>query len=194
MRNLELKIKCETMQDLKSIEALAQKHGAIYQYTVEQRDTYFRVSRGRLKLRERWLKEQNEAKSIDAELIYYRRPGKAGSRISFYDVMQISEPEPLRLMLTEALRSAPVVVEKVRVLYIYKNTRIHLDAVKTLGTFVELETVIDETMSMKDVRAEHQAVIAFLGLGPLQPIASSYSDLLMKAGSGIGRIDRTSTL
>lgn len=185
MRNLELKVRCESAEHLKSIEALAQEHGAIYQYTVEQRDTYFRVSRGRLKLRERWLKEQNGTKSIDAELIYYRRPGKAGSRISVYNVIQIAEPEPLRLMLTEALRSALVVVEKVRVLYIYKNTRVHLDTVKTLGTFVELETVIDETMSMRDVRAEHKHVIAFLGLDILMPIPSSYSDLLMKAGSGV---------
>lgn len=184
MRNLELKIKCETMQDLKSIEALAQKHGAIYQDTIEQRDTYFRVSRGRLKLRERWLKEQNEAKPVDAELIYYNRPGKRGSRISIYDVLPVSEPELLCAMLTKALRDTLVIVEKERILYIYKNTRIHLDTVKMLGTFVELETVIDEAMSMEDVKAEHQSVIAFLGLGALLPIPSSYSDLLMKAGSG----------
>ena len=183
MRNLELKVRCESAEHLKSIEALARKHGAIYQYTVEQRDTYFRVRRGRLKLRERWLKEQDEVKPVEAELIYYNRPSKKGSRISVYDVMPALEPELLYSMLTKALRDILVIVEKERILYIYKNTRIHLDTVKMLGTFVELETVIDEAMSMEDVKAEHQAVIAFLGLGPLQPIASSYSDLLIRAGS-----------
>ena len=183
MRNLELKVRCESENQLKSVEALAQKHEAIYQYTMEQRDTYFRVSRGRLKLRERWLKERDEVKPAEAELIYYKRPGRTGSRISVYDVMPASEPDLLRSMLTKALRDTLVIVEKERILYIYKNTRIHLDTVKMLGTFVELETVIDETMSMENVKSEHQAVITFLGLGPLEPIASSYSDLLIRAGS-----------
>src|SRR5260370_33014312 len=93
--------------------------------------------------------------------------------------MPILEPEVLRSILTKALRDTLVVVEKERSLYVYKNTRIHLDTVKTLGTFVELETVIQEPASVEDVKAEHQYVIAFLGLGPLQPIASSYSDLLI---------------
>ncbi len=179
MRNLELKVRCEAMEHLKSIEVLAKEHGASYLNTMEQRDTYFRVSRGRLKLRESWLKEQDEVKPAEAELIYYKRPGKTGSRISIYDVMPILEPELLRSILTKALRDTLVVVEKERILYVYKNTRIHLDTVKTLGTFVELETVIQEPASVEDVKAEHQYVIAFLGLGPLQPIASSYSDLLI---------------
>ncbi|MGH2497245.1 MAG: class IV adenylate cyclase [Ktedonobacteraceae bacterium] len=185
MQNLELKVRCESAEHLKSVEALARKHGAIYQYTVEQRDTYFRVSRGRLKLRERRLKEQDEIKPADAELIYYNRPGKKGSRISIYDVMPVSEPELLHSMLTKALRDILVIVEKERILYIYKNTRIHLDTVKMLGTFVELETVIDEAMSMEDVKTEHQAVITFLGLDVLLSVPSSYSDLLIRDGRGI---------
>ena len=179
VRNLELKVRCETMERLKSIEALAQEHGASYLSTMEQRDTYFPVPRGRMKLRERWFKEQGGVKPAEAELIYYKRPGKTGSRISDYDVMPVSEPELLCSMLTKALRETLVIVEKERVLYVYKNTRIHLDTVKTLGPFVELETVIDEALPMEEIKAEHQFVIIFLGLELLQPIASSYSDLLL---------------
>jgi adenylate cyclase class 2 len=180
VRNLELKVRCENTEHLKVIEALAQKNGASYLYTMEQRDTYFRVSHGRLKLRERWLQEQDEAQSPAAELIYYNRPSQEASRISDYDVMPVAEPELLRSMLTRALDGTLAVVEKVRVLYIYKHTRIHLDTVKFLGTFVELETVMQEAMPMEDVKAEHQYVLAFLGLGDLEMVGDSYSDLVMR--------------
>ena len=36
------------------------------------------------------------------------------------------------------------IVEKSRELYLYDGTRIHLDKVKSLGVFLELETVVDE--------------------------------------------------
>ena len=72
-------------------------------------------------------------------------------------------------------------VEKVRILYAYGSTRIHLDTVQGLGTFVELEMVIGEATSLKDAGAEHQAVITALGLDVLPPVATSYSDLLIAA-------------
>lgn len=180
MRNLELKVRCESDGHLQAIEVLVRKQGASYMRTMKQRDTYFRISHGRLKLREWWIEGGNEVESSGAELIYYTRPNKAASRISNYDVSPVLEPESIRLILTKA-EGALVVVEKVRILYEYGSTRIHLDTVKGLGTFVELETIIGEATSIKDAKAEHQAVITFLGLDFLPPIASSYSDLLKKS-------------
>ena len=122
----------------------------------------------------------NEAGSAGATLIAYIRPNEGGSRISDYLVSPVPEPETLRLVLTETLGTL-VVVEKVRILYAYGSTRIHLDTVQGLGTFVELETVIGEATSLKDAMAEHQAVITALGLDVLPPVATSYSDLLISA-------------
>ncbi|OLC60485.1 MAG: hypothetical protein AUH89_04175 [Ktedonobacter sp. 13_1_40CM_4_52_4] len=196
MRNLELKVRCENEEKFRVIEWLAQEHGAIYMRTMKQRDTYFRVRQGRLKLREWWLEEpesfplikrsghteaEHEDELAGAELIYYKRPNKVGSRISDYDVKPELEPESLRSMLTKALRGTLVVVEKIRVLYEFGRTRIHLDTVKGLGTFVELETIIGKATSLEDAKTEHQIVITFLGLDILSPIASSYSDLLIHA-------------
>ena len=162
---------------------------------MKQRDTYFRIPSGRLKLREWWLEGQesrvtvrrgghldagNEAGSAGATLIAYTRPNEGGSRISDYLMSPVPEPETLRLMLAETLGTL-VVVEKVRVLYQYRSTRIHLDTVQGLGTFVELETVIGEATSLEDAVAEHRAVITALGLDVLPSVASSYSDLLISA-------------
>ena len=162
---------------------------------MKQRDTYFQVTYGRLKLREWWLEGQeslvtvrrgghleagNEVGSAGATLIAYTRANEVISRMSDYLVSPVPEPETLRLMLAETL-GILVVVEKVRVLYTYGSTRIHLDTVQGLGTFVELETVIGEATSLMDAMAEHQAVITALGLDVLPPVATSYSDLLISA-------------
>jgi adenylate cyclase class IV len=46
-----------------------------------------------------------------------------------------------------------------------------------LGTFVELETPMDEDSEAAAI-AEHQAVIDLLGLDTFPVVAASYSDLL----------------
>lgn len=192
---MELKVHCENEERFQALEIQAQKGGASYLRTMKQRDTYFQVPYGRLKLREWWLEGQeslvtvrrgghldagNEVGSAGVTLIAYTRANAGGSRISDYLVSPVPEPETLRLVLTETLGTL-VEVEKVRVLYAYGNTRIHLDTVQGLGSFVELETVIGEVTSLKDAMAEHQAVITALGLDVLPPVATSYSDLLISA-------------
>ena len=74
-------------------------------------------------------------------------------------------------------------VEKRRRLYLWGNTRIHLDRVADLGPFVELETVVEHFPGAAAERqaaaeAEHRRVIALLGLDQLPAIAGSYGDLL----------------
>ena len=55
MRNLELKVRCPNEETLGALIARARTAGAVYVRTMEQRDAYFRVPRGHLKLREWWL-------------------------------------------------------------------------------------------------------------------------------------------
>jgi adenylate cyclase len=74
-------------------------------------------------------------------------------------------------------------VEKRRRLYLWGNTRIHLDRVAALGPFVELETVVEHfpgTAAERQAAAEseHRRVIALLGLDQFPAIAGSYGDLL----------------
>lgn len=199
MRNLELKVPCQNQEQLQTIASKAKKHGATYLHTLKQRDTYFQVPRGRLKLREWTIEEQaplaldspkqnihpdtkKETDPAGATLIAYTRLDEATSRISDYLLSPVIEPQTLRMALTETLNTL-VVVEKVRILYQYNNTRIHLDTVAGLGKFVELETMFEETTTIEEATAEHQKVITFLGLDTLPPISSSYSDLLIHASS-----------
>jgi len=201
MHNLELKVRCNDEAHLDRLIDTARAAGAIYARTLAQRDTYFAAPRGRLKLRE-WHQPappgETAVATTDAEadvsgatLIAYARPDDAGSRLSDYLLSAVPEPAALRAALERAL-GLRVVVEKQRLLYMWGHTRIHFDRVTTLGAFVELETLLDRfgTSGQDDnpgsdgrcaAEAEHQAVIAALGLATLPAIAGSYSDLLLQA-------------
>ena len=70
-------------------------------------------------------------------------------------------------------------VDKIRTLYLFKNVRIHLDEVKKLGTYIELEAVIAEN----DQIPESQKLVEHLRNEfqiPEENISPfSYADLLL---------------
>lgn len=191
MHNLELKVRCPGEAALDALVARARDGGAIYARAMTQRDTYFVVTHGRLKLRE-WRREtaataqdrgddaEAEAGDAGAALIAYARPDQSGSRLSDYLLSPVPDPATMREALARAL-GVRVVVEKRRLLYHWGQTRIHFDRVAGLGAFVELETLLDRFPAAGREAAaarEHRAVIALLGLDTLPVIAGSYSDLL----------------
>ena len=135
---------------------------------MKQLDTYFNVPQGRLKLR--------EINTNEAELIYYERTDRAESRYSNYQVCAISEPMAFKQIATIAL-GVKGVVEKQRELWIFGDTRIHLDKVKDLGQFVELETVIRH-QTEGEAQAEHQLVKDALDIKEEDLVSVSYSDLI----------------
>lgn len=72
-----------------------------------------------------------------------------------------------------------VVVEKERRLFLWQGVRIHLDLVKALGSFIELEAVAP---TGSDLSREQQKVEALRGefaLADVDLVASSYSDLIL---------------
>jgi predicted adenylyl cyclase CyaB len=97
-----------------------------------QEDTFFRVPRGRLKLR--------RTADDEGELIYYDRQDRAGPKTSVYSIAPTNRPEELRDVLTQAL-GVRAVVRKRRRLYRNGPVRIHLDEVEGLGDFLEVEVV-----------------------------------------------------
>ena len=135
---------------------------------MKQLDTYFNVPQGRLKLR--------EIDTHKAELIYYERSDLAESRYSNYQVCDIPEPIVFKQIATMAM-GVKGVVEKQRELWMFGDTRIHLDEVKKLGQFVELETVIHD-QTEEQAQREHQLVKDTLGIKEDDLVAGSYSDMV----------------
>ena len=111
------------------------------------------------------------------ELIYYRRQNARGSRYSDYTVLELQKKEAAKRVLN-SLFETMVVVKKKRDLYLYKNSRIHIDSVAGLGEFVEFEVLV--------VRGKRQAqqlmsvLRSKFGIDSSSMIAGSYSDMLLK--------------
>lgn len=186
-RNLELKVGCGTdaLADMRS--RLAAVAPALPEpERMRQVDTYYRVPRGRLKLRriERlWGDGSSDPDGGSAELIGYERPREDGSRWSTYRVAAIDPRVAGDLHDALAITHDILVrVTKRRDVVRVGATRIHLDQVEGLGAFVELETVIGG-QDGGEARREHEAVIALLRLDRFAAIPGSYSDLLLQTSS-----------
>ncbi|HET7588628.1 MAG TPA: class IV adenylate cyclase [Solirubrobacterales bacterium] len=106
--------------------------GAESKGTLNQRDTYFEVPRGRLKLRE-------EPGAV-ACLIAYERAELSGHKESRYRLIEVLEPAEIQDALAAVLGIA-IVVSKARRLFLFEGVRIHLDHVEGLGDFIEFEGV-----------------------------------------------------
>jgi homotetrameric cytidine deaminase len=138
-----------------------------------QRDTYFRVAEGRLKLR--------EETPGGAALIQYQRPDRAAARESRYRIAPVEDGPALREALDAALGTL-VVVDKERRLLLWKGVRIHLDTVKGLGSFVELEGVAPAESDLSAERENVAQLSEALGLDEGRILAGSYSDQVLAAG------------
>jgi adenylate cyclase class IV len=164
VRQIEIKLR---WSDHEAVLARALEAGARDEGLLVQRDQFYGVSKGRLKLR--------TIADVRGELIAYDREDAAAARASDYGLYPTGAAALLDEVLSRALTKAGV-LEKTRHLLIFRNTRIHLDDVVGLGRFVELETVIQD-QSESDAVAEHDEVITVLGLGDAERIAVGYMDL-----------------
>jgi adenylate cyclase class 2 len=166
--NIELKA---ADADPTASERACRELAAVSGGTLAQRDTYFAVSRGRLKLRE-------DTAAGTAELIFYLRADEEGLRASSYWRAPASDPEAWRSLLTAAHGVAGVVMKRRR-LYLHGNVRIHLDEVDGLGSFIELESVLAVAGQESSEEAQALAeVVRALGLADTETIAQGYLELL----------------
>ncbi len=146
--------------------------GAQYVGTFQQTDLYFKVPEGRLKLRE--VKDDRTA-----ELIYYERENIPGPKRDDAFILKIKEPEDLKKILKKILTPLTV-IEKVREIYQYQGTRIHLDTVKKLGKFVEFERrTSDDPKVVEQDRRVLEKLMKKLEIEQSNLETLSYSDLQM---------------
>ena len=168
-RNIEIKARID------SVEAMLTRARALADdppQVIEQDDTFFACTHGRLKLR--------DFGDGSGELIHYERADAEGPTLSEYICAPTSDPSALRDALTRALGIAGR-VRKRRLLLLAGQTRIHLDRVEGLGDFLELEVVLREGQGEDEGAAIADALCTRLGLDPSQRLAQAYLELLSRA-------------
>lgn len=162
--NLELKAR---IPSLHVASRQARALGARRKGIVIQKDTYFRVPRGRLKLR--------EINKERYELIYYHRKNVKGNRFSVYKIIKVQQPDDVKSVLADML-GVRCVVRKTRELYLFRNARIHLDRVKQAGSFLEFEVLV--TNGKRQAGELMKVLWSAFGIRRDAVVAGSYSDFL----------------
>jgi adenylate cyclase class 2 len=156
----------------------AEDHGEIW-----QRDTYFQVSNGGLKLR--------EERPGKPHLIQFERADEPQQRESRYRIIGVENGPMLSAALAAAI-GCRVVVAKRRRLFLWRDVRIHLDNVEQLGRFIELEAV---ALPDSDLVHEHRLVAELreaLAITDDRLIAIGYAEQLRIKGDQSARtVDTT---
>ncbi len=176
MKNIEIKARCA---DLDTARRIALELGASLHADVLQVDTYFAVAHGRLKLRQSTPHPipGSATRAPWASLIYYQRPDQRQPKTSDYEIVPVEDGESLRQILAHAL-GVRARVSKRREVFLLGNTRIHLDEVEGLGTFIEFEVVLDGNSSEEaGVKRTVELMEAF-SIREADLVSGSYVDLV----------------
>jgi predicted adenylyl cyclase CyaB len=165
-KNIEIKARINSIQSM--IQKLIQlaDQGPI---DIFQDDTYFVCTNDRLKLR--------EFSQTQGELIFYIRENSYKPKESVYVIAPTSDPCSLRRVLSLAYTQCGRICKN-RTLFFIGRTRIHLDRVKGLGDFLEIEVVLAEDESKEAGLNVAYDLINQLTITSDQLIAESYIDML----------------
>ena len=164
---IEIKARCDN-QDL--VRKILKSYNADFKGVDHQIDTYFKVKRGKLKLREG---------SIENCLLFYEREVKKGPKQSKVTRCDSNLNSSLKEVLARAL-GVLVVVDKRREIYFIDNIKFHLDNVKDLGAFVEIEAIDrDGSIGKEKLLEQCKRFLDLFRIPRENLISGSYSDLLL---------------
>jgi len=165
-RNVEIKAR---VADPAALRARVAPLATAPPLIIGQRDTFFAVARGRLKLR--------RFDDGSGRLIFYERDDTTGPKTSYYSMSTCPDAREMEAVLARAL-GVRGVVDKRRELFMIGRTRVHLDEVRDLGHFLELEVVLRDGEPPADGEREARALLAALAISPDALLAPAYIDLL----------------
>ncbi len=165
--NIEIKAKCNNPN---IIEEILINNNAKYIGEDHQIDTYFNNDNGRLKLREG---------RIENSLIFYKRIEKKGLKKSEVILYKPKDDvKALKQILTTTL-GVWVVVDKIRKIFFIDNVKFHIDKIKYLGSFIEIEAIDNKgNIGEEKLREQCNKYIDLLKVNTSDLIDKSYSDLI----------------
>jgi predicted adenylyl cyclase CyaB len=116
---------------------------------------------------------------IENALIHYQRDDLKGPKSSQVTLYPVHESNLLRSLLEKAL-GIKVVVEKQREIYFIENVKFHIDIVKHLGNFIEIEAISeDEKISQETLQDQCLQYMQEFGIREEDLLNDSYSDQLL---------------
>lgn len=171
-KNIEIKAKSDNH---KLIQKILQEHNAEFIGLDHQIDHYYNVPDGRLKLR---------LGNIEKSLIFYKRENTFNAKQSIYHLFKTENLKDIHPLLLKAL-DLLVTVDKHREIYYIQNAKIHLDKVKDLGSFLEVE-IVDDLPHDPAFTSLHEQCLFYQKLFMVEEgdlIDLSYSDMILELKS-----------
>ncbi|MGK0364105.1 MAG: adenylate cyclase class 2 [Saprospiraceae bacterium] len=164
---IEIKARCE---DPTEIRRILEEKNAKFEGVDHQVDTYFKVDHGRLKLREG---------NIENHLIHYFRGNQAGPKKSEVLLYKSTPDSSLKSVLVTSI-GVLTIVDKKREIRFIDNVKFHIDIVKDLGNFIEIEAIdIDGSIPEEKLLEQCQFYIKLFGVKDVDLLENSYSDMLL---------------
>jgi predicted adenylyl cyclase CyaB len=168
IKNFEFKAKVDSIE---AYENKLLKLNPVFKGLDHQIDTYFNVSKGRLKLREG---------NIENALINYDRENVNDAKQSDVILYQHEPNAALKIILSKQF-GVKITVDKKRKIYLIDNVKFHFDEVKGLGTFLEVEAIdSNESFTIEQLKEKCDKYFKYFGLDKSQLVDNSYSDLVEK--------------
>lgn len=112
-------------------------------------------------------------------LVQYDRQDIAGPKLSKFDVLEVAEPEKLDRMLRSSM-GVTGEVKKMRHLFLHEQTRIHLDKVDGLGTFLEFEVCLHPEQSIDDGTEIANKLMGLFEIKETDLMTGAYMDELIQ--------------
>ncbi len=136
----------------------------------DQKDIYYSVKKGRLKLRDNNFNGK--------QLIYYERLNTSKARSCYYDKIDIT---PLAQNIATLLKNAlgiKTIVQKHRITFQTEYALINIDNLSPIGNFVEIEVSVDKTKSIIKAKSIADELKHILEIQLSDIVSFSYSDLV----------------
>ena len=166
--NIEFKAKAA---DINGLEEKLQSLQPKFIGEDHQKDTYYNVQEGRLKLREG---------NIENALIWYQREDIGGAKQSDILLYKHAPDDALKKILLK-LHGIKIVVDKIRKIYFVDNVKFHFDRVDELGTFIEVEAIDSKgEIGIEKLKEQCDFYINFFEIKQHDFMKESYSDMLFQ--------------
>ena len=167
--NIEVKARCHRPE---FVREYLQQNNAVFKGIDHQIDTYFNVTKGRLKLREG---------NIENNLIYYERTDQPGAKESDFQLVNVPNAETLKEVLSKSL-GIKIIVEKKREIYFIGNVKFHIDEIAGLGNFAEIEASdLYKDTSKEELQRQCEFYRQEFEIKEKDLISVSYSDMVISA-------------
>jgi predicted adenylyl cyclase CyaB len=167
-KNYEIKTFVKSIENIRKAARKLIKYKTYKHYKESQKDIYYKTGKDRLKLRI----INNET----GNLIFYDRKEHNKKRVSNYIISETKNFKELDETLKK-LFDIFVIIDKEREIFVYDNIRIHLDKVKKLGSFLEIEIIYGSFKAAKKIMNE---LLEYFNLEEKDFIKESYSDMLIR--------------